>query len=465
MITRPLIILTLCGLLPCTMIAQLPMGADLYKQLCVECHGARLEGNKAAPLIKDNWLFGRDRTRMIRNMKHGIPNTTMIAWGTVLSDEQIESLYAFIVTAQTTPIEASKPIPESLQTEEYELKLEVLVDDELNTPWSIEFFDERRALVSEKPGRLRWLVDGNLDPRPIDGLPQIYSRGGLMDIALDPDHENNGWVYLAHAHALDHPDSRQARSMTRIIRGKVVGHDWENEEVIFQVPLDRYHSGGNRWGGRLLIDEAYLYFSIGDMARGDASQDPTTPNGKTYRIYHDGSIPEDNPFRGIDRAIEAVYSLGNRNVQGFSFHPETGDIWMTEHGPMGGDELNILENGHNYGWPVITHGKDYSGEVVSTLTHKEGMEQPVTQWTPSIAVCSLEFNTSPRFPKWRNNLFVGALAFEELRRLVIEDDQVVHQEIILKGYGRIRDQKIGPDGALYVVLNEPGSIVRITPSQ
>ncbi|MBC9890755.1 MAG: glucose sorbosone dehydrogenase, partial [Opitutae bacterium] len=164
-----------------------------------------------------------------------------------------------------------------------------------------------------------------------------------------------------------------------------------------------------------------------------------------------------------ERAIEAVYSLGNRNVQGFSFHPVTGEIWMTEHGPMGGDELNILKNGNNYGWPIITYGKDYSGKVVSTLTHKEGMEQPVTQWTPSIAVCATEFNTSPLFPKWKNNLFVGALAYEELRRLVIENNQVVHQEVLLKGYGRVRDQKIGPDGALYVILNLPGSIVKITP--
>ena len=458
-------LLTLLGILPCSLFAQLPMGADLYQQLCVECHGARLEGNKAAPLIKENWLFGRDRTRMIRNMTHGIPNTTMIAWGTVLSEEQIESLYDFILAAQTTPIETSKPIPERLETEEYNLKLEVLVDDQLNSPWSIEFVDQHRALVSEKPGRLRWLVDGKLDPRPIDGLPQIYNRGGLMDIALDPNYEENGWIYLAHGHAIDHPDSRQARAMTRIIRGKIEGHEWKQNQVIFQVPQDRYHSGGNRWGGRLLLDEKYLYFSIGDMARGDASQDPTKPNGKTYRIHHDGSIPKDNPFLGVERAIEAVYSLGNRNVQGFSFHPETGEIWMTEHGPMGGDELNILKNGNNYGWPVITYGKDYSGEVVSTLTHKEGMEQPVTQWTPSIAVCATEFNTSPLFPKWKNNLFVGALAYEELRRLVIEDNQVVHQEVLLKGYGRIRDQKIGPDGGLYVILNQPGSIVRITPNQ
>ncbi len=456
-------LLIILGLLPHSLVAQLPMGADLYKQLCVECHGTRLEGNKAAPLIKENWLYGRDRTRMIRNMKHGIPNTTMIAWGTVLSDKQIESLYDFIVEAQTTPIEASKPIPEKLETEEYKLKLEVLVDDQLNTPWSIEFVNEHRALVTEKPGRLRWLIDGELDPRPIDGLPQIFLRGGLMDVALDPEYEINGWIYLAHAHALDHPDSRQARAMTRIIRGRIEGHEWTHSEVIFQVPQDRYHSGGNRWGGRLLLDDKYLYFSIGDMSRGDASQDPTQPNGKTYRIHHDGSIPKNNPFLDIERAIEAVYSLGNRNVQGFSIHPETGEIWMTEHGPMGGDELNILKNGNNYGWPVITYGKDYSGDVVSTQTHKEGMEQPVTQWTPSIAVCATEFNTSPLFPRWKNNLFVGALAFEELRRLVIEDNQVVHQEVLLKGYGRVRDQKIGPDGALYVILNEPGSIVRLTP--
>lgn len=439
-------------------------GAAIYKMYCVECHGAKLEGNKATALIKDDWLYGRTPKYFKRNIAHGIPNTTMIAWSNVLSNEQIDALVQFIIDAQSSPPGISMPVPKRVDTEEYGLSIEILVDDKLRNPWGIEFIDENRALVTEKEGRLRWLVNGKLDPRPIDGLPLVYRRGGLMDVALDPNYEENGWIYLAHGHAIDHPESQNPRALTRIIRGRVSGYRWENNQALFQVPEDRYHSGGNRWGGRLLFDrEGYLYFTIGDMARGMASQDPTLHNGKSFRINPDGSIPQDNPFLEVDRAIQAVYTLGNRNIQGLTLHPETGDIWATEHGPMGGDEVNILRNGNNYGWPIITYGKDYSGEIVSNLTHKEGMEQPITQWTPSIAVCPAEFNTSPLFSKWKNNLLVGALAYEELRRLVIEDNQVVKEELLFKGYGRVRDLKFGPDGALYVLLNGPGSVLRITP--
>ncbi len=439
-------------------------GAAIYQLYCVECHGAKLEGNKASPLIKQNWLYGRTPKYFRRNITHGIPNTEMIAWGKVLSAEQIEALVQFLIDAQSSPPNISMSVPENVQTEDYDLEIEVLVDDKLGNPWGIEFIDERKALVTEKAGRLRWLIDGKLDSRPIDGLPPIFRRGGLMDIALDPNYAENGWVYLAHGHTPDPPEHEKPRALTRIIRGKIDGYRWVDTEVLFQVPEDRYHAGGNRWGGRLLFDrDGYLYFSIGDMARGMASQDFTTPNGKSYRIGPDGKIPDDNPFVGKPRAIEAIFTLGNRNIQGLALHPETGDIWITEHGPMGGDELNILKLGNNYGWPIITYGKAYNGEVVSTRTHQEGMEQPITQWTPSIAVCPAEFVSSPLFSKWKNNLLVGALAYEELRRLVIEDNQVVEQELLFKGYGRVRDVKFGPDGALYVLLNSPGSVLRIVP--
>jgi glucose/arabinose dehydrogenase len=210
--------------------------------------------------------------------------------------------------------------------------------------------------------------------------------------------------------------------------------------------------------------KGYLYFSIGDMARANDSQNPGKPSGKVYRINADGSIPKDNPFVGKSGALAAIYTIGNRNVQGIAEHPVTGDIWATEHGPMGGDEVNILKKGANYGWPVITYGVDYDGSVVSKETKKEGMEQPVLVWTPSIAVCPAEFITSDLFPKWKNNLLVGALAFEEIRRLVIVDNKVTEQELILKGVGRVRDLKIGPDGKLYVLLNEPDVVLRISPS-
>ena len=195
------------------------------------------------------------------------------------------------------------------------------------------------------------------------------------------------------------------------------------------------------------------------MARAMDSQNPGKPSGKTFRINKDGSIPKDNPSLGKKGALAAVYTTGNRNVQGLAQHPATGEIWATEHGPMGGDELNILKKGRNYGWPLVTYGVDYSGEIVSKITEGKGFEPPVTQWTPSLAICPAEFITSGLFARWKNNLFVGALAFEEIRRLVIQDHTVTSQEVILKGVGRVRDLKIGPDGALYVLLNDPDMIL------
>jgi glucose/arabinose dehydrogenase len=252
--------------------------------------------------------------------------------------------------------------------------------------------------------------------------------------------------------------------MTRIIRGKIKDYEWTDQETLFEVPDSLMVVGGDRWGCRFLFDKAgHLYFTIGDMGRAEASQDPRRPTGKVYRINPDGSIPKDNPFVHTPGALPAVFTLGNRNVEGIALHPVTGSIWATEHGPRGGDELNILKKGANYGWPVVTYGIDYSGNIVSGKTEQKGMEQPVVQWTPSIAVCPAEFVTGPLFPKWRNNLLVGALGFEELRRLVIVNDKVTKQELIMKDFGRVRDIKTGPDGALYILLNLPDMILRLTP--
>ena len=252
--------------------------------------------------------------------------------------------------------------------------------------------------------------------------------------------------------------------MTKVVRGKINDHEWTGEQTLFQSPDSVMIAGGTRWGCRFLFDkDGYLYFTIGDLDHGDDSQILTRPNGKIYRINSDGSIPKDNPLVGNEKYLQAIYSWGNRNVQGIAQHPVTGVIYASEHGPKGGDELNIIKNGGNYGWPVITYGIGYDDKIISAYTHKEGMEQPITYWTPSIAVSAIEFVTGPKFPKWENNLIVTALAFEEVRRLVINGDQVTEDEILLKGYGRVRDVKLGPDGALYILTNAPDALLRVVP--
>ncbi|HEV7348446.1 PQQ-dependent sugar dehydrogenase [Telluribacter sp.] len=443
-------------------------GKSLYSTHCAGCHGVSLAGTTSGPaLIKNDWKTTAGKEIIAHAIRAGVPGTTMVAWDKALTSRQIEAITDFISTSQQTqPGQQAGVSPVSKTTSAYTLKIEKIVTENLKTPWGIEFVSKDSALVTEKRGTLRWLVKGELVAEPISGLPVAYlgtSTAGLMDIALDPDYRTKGWVYLAISQSNGDSQAKNALALTKIIRGKVKQNRWVEEQTLFEVPDSLKVVNGNRWGCRFLFDkDGYLFFSIGDMGKAMDSQDPGKATGKVFRINPDGSIPKDNPFADKKGALAALYSLGNRNVQGISQHPETGNIWITEHGPKGGDELNILKKGANYGWPVITYGIDYNGDTITDKTHQEGMEQPVTYWTPSIAVSAAEFCTSPLFPAWRNNLLVGALAFQELRRLSIDTDKVVDQELLLKGMGRIRDIKFGPDGALYVLTNDPDGILRIT---
>lgn len=440
--------------------------AELYRTHCSGCHGVNLEGAQYTALRKERFLYALDGRGMLRIVLYGIPGTDMAAFSGALSEEEAQAVVDYILAAQDRSSDEVKPFPETIRTADYLLKAETLVDEGFrSSPWSIEFVDERRALITERRGGLRWLVDGKLDPSPIEGLPTPtqYGDSGMYDIALDPDYGQNGWIYLAYVHALGDPFTRDTPAMTRIVRGRVHEGRWVEEETVFRVADELHFAQGMRWGCRLLFDrQGLLYFSIGDIGRNDEVQQLDKPGGKVYRIRRDGSIPEDNPYAGKPDALGAVFSIGNRNVQGIDQHPETGEIWGTEHGPMGGDELNILRLGANYGWPTITYGLDYDGSVISDITHKEGMEQPAKYWTPSPGLSALEFYSGDEFPEWKNDALVGALRFEEVKRLETEGDRVVKEEVLLKGHGRVRDLKTGPDGALYLVLNNPHRIVRLS---
>ena len=287
-----------------------------------------------------------------------------------------------------------------------------------------------------------------------------------MDVAVDPDFDNNGWIYLAFTHGLEKKESdRRAPGMTKVVRGHIVDGAWTDSEELFEAPHEMYRTAGQHFGGRIVFDpDGYLYFSIGDRGASEHAQDLGKPNGKIHRIYPDGRIPRSNPFYGKQGAMASIYSYGHRNPQGLAVHPQTGRIWSTEHGPLGGDELNLIQAGVNYGWPVISYGINYNGVPITDIFRKEGMEQPNLYWKPSIAVCGLHFYQGDLFPKWNNRLLVGALKFEELQLLDIEDDRVIYQQTILKNAGRVRDVTIGPDGAIYVVLNRPGVVLRFSPA-
>lgn len=447
-------------------------GAKIYTTHCAGCHGDRMQGSAASPLVKNKWNHGSDRTSIARTITNGIPSTNMISWKQALSTKEIRAVTDYILQAQKSPGKiktAEKPL--TVNTKLYKLKIEKLVTKGLDGPWGIEFVDAHRALVTGKKGNLYWIVNGKIDNQEITGLPKTYAYnmvGGMMDLAIDPQYDKNGWIYIALSDNPAHSSDSLAAGMTKVVRGKLRGHQWVEEQTLFQVDDSVLVSGGTRWGSRLMFDkDGYLYFTIGDMQQavqsGSNPQLPWKPEGKIYRINRDGSIPPDNPYYGRNDALLAVYAWGTRNVQGLAQHPITSRIYFTDHGPKGGDELNLLKKGGNYGWPAITYGVNYDGSVISNDTMKVGMEKPLTYWTPSIAVCAAEFVKGSLFPKWQNNLLVTALKFEELRRLVIDGDRVKEQEILLKGYGRVRDVKVGPDGALYVLTNSPDALLRITP--
>lgn len=445
--------------------AQDNQGASVYGSYCASCHGSQLQGALATSLIKTQWVYGRDDFSFDSNIRNGIPGTDMPAFRDQLSDAQIEAVIEFIYQSQTTPPGIPDPVPATLSTRSYTLQAKRLVTTGLTNPWAIEFVDKHLALITDNDGELFWLRGDQLDPKPITGLPPVdlaTSTGGLMDLALDPDYACNGWVYLALSHSED-PNNRYAPGMTRIIRGRVEGYVWTETQHLFRLE-NRFHLPDSKhWGGRLLFDhKGFLYFSIGDMSAPENAQNPALPAGKVFRINPDGSIPPGNPFVRDASALGAVYTLGNRNVQGLAEHPSTGEIWATEHGPRGGDELNRLDSGRNYGWPEVTFGINYDGSTITELTHTEGMEPPVRQWTPAPAVSPIEFVTGPMFADWDTNLLMGTLAHEELWRLVVRDGQVTEEELLLKGHGRIRDIKISPDGSIYLVLNLPAEIIRLS---
>ena len=439
--------------------------AETWAQTCAGCHGAKLTGGQAKSLLDDEWSFGGDDASLAESIRSGREDAGMPPFGGALSEEEIRALVIFIreQRKQHERDQTTFAAPEGdtvVESEKHAFRVETVVDG-LEIPWSIAFLPDGRMLVTEKAGRLRVIEGGRLAPEPIAATPEVWSegQGGLLDVAVHPEYEQNGWVYLSFS-----DPGNDDTAMTAVVRGRIRDGKWVDEEVLFRAPSELYLKGRVHFGSRFVFDDkGYLFFGIGERGQQDHAQDVTRPNGKIHRIHDDGRVPDDNPFVDQKDAIPSIWSYGHRNPQGLARHPLGGDLYDAEHGPRGGDELNLVERGRNYGWPVITYGMNYDGTPITNLTAKEGMEQPVTHWTPSLAVCAIDFYVGDRFPGWRHDLFLSSLAAEELVRLEIQDRKVVHQEVLFKGIGRVRDVVSGPDGYLYVSL-EPGRIARIVPA-
>ena len=337
----------------------------------------------------------------------------------------------------------------------------VQLAESLEHPWSLAFLPDGRMLVTERPGRLRVLSNGKLMTEPVAGLPEVTPRGqgGLHDVVPHPDFGKNQLIYLAYA------ARGEGGVSTELARGRLVGQRLTDVQVLFrQLPKT---SAGQHFGGRIVFDgKGHVYLTLGDRGERERAQRANDHAGSVIRLHEDGRVPRDNPFVGRPGWKPQKYTLGNRNMQGAALHPRTGLLWVHEHGPQGGDEVNVIRPGVNYGWPVITYGRNYGiGTRIGEGTEKEGMAQPIYKWVPSIAPSGMAFYAGERFPRWKGNLFVGALRDRMLVRLVLDGERVLKEERMLKGVlGRIRDVRVGPDGLLYLLTDDDhGMLVRLEP--
>jgi glucose/arabinose dehydrogenase len=348
------------------------------------------------------------------------------------------------------------------KTKKETFRVETFIDG-FDIPWGMVFLPNQNLIVSDRNGSL-WLVDyKEKSKNQIRGVPNVRykGQGGLLDVEIHPDFINNNYIYIGFT---DYLNSKKNRTFTSILRARLKNISLTDQKIIYKADDTFYDNSTIHYGTRIVFDDkGFLYFSIGDRGKRNQAQLLDYPNGKIHRLNADGSIPSDNPFFENNNAIKSIWTYGNRNPQGLAIYPSSSILFETEHGPRGGDELNILSSGKNYGWPEITYGKNYSGTTITKYTHKEGMEQPVIHWTPSIAVCGIDFYDGELFNNWKNNLLVSSLKFERLYRLEIDDDKVIDQEIIYEAGSRIRDVQTGPEGFIYIALEDPGRIVRFIP--
>lgn len=346
----------------------------------------------------------------------------------------------------------------------------VTVVEALVQPWSIAFLPGGDMLVTERPGRLRIVREGKLLPQPVEGVPAVFtaSQAGLLEVAPHPNFASNRFLYLSYSKPLG--DGKQ--STTALVRGR-----FENDRLTgVQQLFESVSQGRGHFGGKIAFDKnGYLFLTLGDRQvppegnlEAHPAQDLSNHHGKIVRLHDDGRVPADNPFVGRQGARPEIWSYGHRNVQGVAIHPETGDVWIDEHGPQGGDELNRVLPGKNYGWPVIGFGVNYrTGLAIHAGTHREGMEQPTYVWVPSIGISGMMIYTADRFPQWRGNLFVGGMVGQQLARLTLQGQRVINEETLVPQMGRIRDVRQGPDGYIYLAIEDsdgkPTPILRMEP--
>ncbi|HKD49055.1 MAG TPA: PQQ-dependent sugar dehydrogenase [Rhizomicrobium sp.] len=463
---------------------------QIFAANCASCHGNDLTGGRGPSLFTPSLLAENSDEALRQIILNGVSGSEMPAFKGRLDDAQIGRMLAFLRIHSgelaSQPPAVPDPTNRVIKSEKETFRIDVVASG-IDTPWGEAFLPDGRLLVTERTGHIR-IVDANgkLEAAPVKGTPVPWVRqdGGFFDIAVDPNGDHP-WVYLSYSEVLPGykgplpppgPLKNGADlppSMTRIVRAHINADDeWVDQQDIFKAPDRLYTPSVIHYGSRFLFDhKGHLFFTLGDRGDMTNAQRLDTPLGKIHRVNNDGSIPADNPFLGTRDAVPSIWSYGHRNSEGLSIDPTTGILWESEHGPTGGDEINIIEKGHNYGWGVVSMGL----QPGINRQHEQGMDDPVTYYSPAIGPSGIAFNSGSNYPGWKNNLFLAALVGQKLFRYEIAGRKIVQQEILWDQYGRTRDVIMGPDGLLYVLLQNatgapmstdaatPGMVVRLKP--
>ncbi len=429
-----------------------------YKSYCAGCHGEKLDA-----FVDRDWKYGNGREDLFKGIKYGYKNGGMPAFDSAFKSKEIYALADYILAGikNRKRYDFNETPKENLfVTEEQNVKLDTVVKG-LTIPWAVAFLPNNEMLVTEKSGKLHHIY-GDKTRQLVTGVPAVVDegQGGLLDVVVHPQFKKNNIVYLSYSKAKD--DDRRLAT-TAILKATLINNELTNAKIIFEAlpyATTRHHYGCRMVFGK----DGMLYFSVGE--RGNEKQNPqSTANdlGKIHRITDDGGIPADNPFAQSNTAKKTIYSYGNRNPQGLTMNNATGKIWETEHGPRGGDEVNIIEPSKNYGWPAISYGINYDGKIITDKTALPGMEQPLLYWIPSIAPSGTAFVEGSKYKGWEGDLLVGSLRFNYLNRCKIKDGKIVSEEMLLKNIGRMRDVRMGPDGYIYVAVENPGYVFKLVP--
>ena len=442
----------------------------LYNEYCSKCHGENGQGGGAGTQTL-NTLEKFDQKHdkpFFDAIKNGVPDNGMEAYGQTLSDEEIWGLVVHIRELQAQALRRQNGSPRATNgvynSQRAKFRVETVVDESqgLRTPWSIDWLPDGTMLVTNRPGFLK-VVRGGKAVGEIKGIPNSIEmgQGGLMEVAVHPNYAQNGWVYLS----FTDPASSGRGGQTKVVRGKLTaaGSDfnWGSEQTIYQAPQDTYSGAGIHFGSKIVFDgKGHVFFSVGERGTNMRAQDKSTPFGKVMRVNEDGSIPADNPVSG-----NPMWSYGHRNQQGLTFDLE-GNLWDTEHGPRGGDEVNQVVKGENYGWPVVAFSINYNDAPFQTPWPKGDLKvrQPIFRWLPSIGASGLDTIRGAAFPAWQGDLVAGGLSGANVDRIRVKAGQLVEREELLHGMGRVRDIAVHKDGTIYVALNQPDKIIRLVPA-